>query len=55
MLSPLIQKPRMNIRIKKIAVGRSFAVKVIVKLTAIDIRIAPKATGERFPCIKSEM
>ncbi len=55
LLSPLIQKPRMNIRMKKIAVGRSFAVKVIVKLTAIDIRTAPKATGERFPCIKSEM
>ena len=37
MLSPLIQKPRMNIRMKKIAVGRSFAVKVIVKLSVKNV------------------
>jgi hypothetical protein len=55
LLRPLIKKPKMNIRMKKSGVDICYTVNVKVKLTAIDIITAPKATGERFPCIKSEI
>ena len=55
LLRPLIKKPKKNIIMKKRAVFMVYTLKVRTKLKAIEMSTAPRATGERFPYIKSEI
>ena len=55
LFSPLMKKPKKNIKMKKSTVLMFWTLKVSTKLIVIEIKTAPNATGERFPYIRSEI
>jgi len=54
LLSPLIKNPRKNIRVNRTGVDKSRMKNFKVKLINEAIITAARATGDRFPYIRSE-